>query len=163
MPDLGYNLLFISVLEKRNFEINFSTNKVSILRKGTLVTRGIRRRNLYYLTNIMIYLVLILTEEIEFSEISRPPYEGEAPPVSEVFGKILTPTLDDYRLAYIRWGHLGRRRIKTLLKHIYSFITVKKPDGFFCDTYKNNKAIRRIKRYRYDRKVTPGGRLFFNI
>lgn len=102
MPDLKYNLLFISVLKKRNFEINFGINKINILYKGTLVTRGIKRKNLYYFANIITYLIFILTEEIESSEISYPPYEGEILPISKIFSKVLAFTLDDYRLAYIR-------------------------------------------------------------
>ena len=170
VPDLGYNLLSISALERRKCEINFVAGKVNITRRGTLIACGIRRGNLYHLASIMTHSALVSSEEVEALEIEgdeapevRPPYEGEGTPYNSDIGEVSEPTLDEYRLAHIRWGHPGRRRMEALATHVYGFAKVKEPDGFFCDVCENNKAIRRIKRYRLDREIKPGGRIFFDV
>lgn len=98
MFNLKYNLLFILALKKRNFKINFNTGKINISRGGILVTRGIRRKNLYHLINIITQLALILTEEnYEAPGTLQSPYEGEEPlPTGEALNKVIAPTLNNY-------------------------------------------------------------------
>ena len=50
-----------------------------------------------------------------------------------------------------------------MYKHIYNFKKLKKPLGFFYNIYENNKTLKTIKKFKYNKKLIVKGRLYFNF
>ena len=48
-------------------------------------------------------------------------------------------------------------------KHVYNFEKLKKLLGFFYNIYKNNKALKTIKKFKYNKKLITKRRLYFNF
>ena len=71
VPQLGYNLLSISALEKHGFRINFWKGIVEISRDGTSVAVGKRAKNLYYLDRIFSDIALVSSEKDQMKDIEN--------------------------------------------------------------------------------------------
>ena len=172
VPSLGYNLLSVSALDDKGYRTSFHRRSVEIRSEdGTLLATGIRAGGLYHLDDVITSRALVSGEQ-EASD-NPPPIESVVP---EGAGDRLVDhdesTLendtgeggrDAYTTAHNKYGHVGRRRLESMHKHVYGLEKLKEPPGFFCNACESNKALRTVKKFRYDKELIAGGRLYFDF
>ena len=186
VPKLGYNLLSISALEQKGYAVSFSKGEVTITKNGTSTAVGYKAKNLYHLSNIYSDTALV-TDDIENSEIAKnrtpPTTERLAPEgennevvsiedvdrVNEVDGSENAvewqpqDAVEKFKLLHQRFGHPGKGRTEAIHRHALGIHALKTPADFFCDVCESNKLTRRIRKYRYNKEILPGGRLFCDV
>ena len=124
VPGLDANLLFISALNRKGFDVLFRQSGIEIREGGTLVATGIMRGRMYYLQSS---LVALLSRDAEtprgssdttttsVDTISRQVARKE--PQGASLGKS-TADFSLYELWHARMGHINPRRLSTLSKHV---------------------------------------------
>ena len=149
VPGLDANLLSISALNRRGFNVMFSKKGVEIRKGDTLVATGVMRDRMYLLrsANVALYI----------NEVEKPaPVSGEsveaisrAPIGPENSEKIPQPSDqkgDAFRLWHERLGHVSPARMRLLTGQVTGMGAMKLHDQLTCDICDLTKLTRKINR-----------------
>ena len=184
VPKLGYNLLSIPALDRSGNTITFMQGRAEIRQDGTLIAVGYKANNLYHLSKYVVDVALPAADSPSGTnaELTAPeprnddaPEEAQNGETVDVEGTEASPVDEGdaeavakepaslYQRIHERLGHPGKARMESLHKFVHGIPKMKQPPDFFCDQCENNKLVRRIKKYRFDKELRPGGRLFCDI
>ena len=184
VPELGYNLVSISALEKSGCTVEFGQGRVKVWKNGTCLATGVRSKKLYLLSGTLPDSALVAQSEIAFrsglNESTETPDFEEAGSTGSVSNSKMSEAviedlpennnqethtaIDAYTKLHRRLGHPGKGRMAKLSKSVYGIPEKQvEPQNFFCDVCENNKLTRHVRKFRYEKETHRGGRLFMDV
>ena len=182
MPNLDANLLSISILNKRSYQILFSKIEMKIRSNNILIAIGIMKRRMYHLRSANVALSAAEKhQKFETFSEATPNFEKSGgakiinPANSKKSENILTlinqqkndhrSKEDAFRLWHERFGHIGPVRIKLLLGQVVGMEVIELPKNsqLTCETCNYSKLIRKINRNSSPRASRKLGRVHTDV
>ena len=171
VPGLDANLLSISALNRKGFDVLFRQSGVEIREGGTLVATGIMRGRMYYLQTS---LVALLSKDAETPRgLSDTPTTSvdttdrqvaRVEPQGASLGKS-TADFSLYELWHARMGHINPRRLSTLSKHVKGLDVLTPPslENLNCTVCNYSNMTRTVNRETPRRATRKLGRVHTDI